>query len=102
MGTSRFPNRRIRRAAGGSTPRRLATGVYASIKVAGICWIRERRGEVTSMNSAARWMLGLSGTLSLALFAQAQGQEGPGPEGGAVVMVQPGMSGMGPATVAFG
>jgi hypothetical protein len=54
------------------------------------------------MNSTARWMLGLGGTLSLTLFAQAQGQEGPGPEGGSVVMVQPGMPGMGPATVAFG
>ncbi|HXT26106.1 MAG TPA: hypothetical protein VN749_14920 [Candidatus Eisenbacteria bacterium] len=54
------------------------------------------------MKSTVRWALGLGSALSLVLCARAQGQEGPAPEGGQVVMVQPGMPGMGPATVAFG
>jgi hypothetical protein len=50
------------------------------------------------MRSTARWMLGLSGALLLARCAPAQ----EGPEAGTVVMVQPGVPGMGPETVAFG
>ncbi|HET8966467.1 MAG TPA: hypothetical protein VFN20_09645 [Candidatus Acidoferrum sp.] len=53
------------------------------------------------MKPASRWVIGLTGALSLALCAQVQAQQGPGPEG-AMVMVQSGMPEMGPTTVAFG
>ena len=50
------------------------------------------------MRSTARWTLSLSGTLLLALCAQAQ----EGPEPGGVLMVRRGGPGLGPETVAFG
>jgi hypothetical protein len=51
------------------------------------------------MKASARWTLGLVGASLLALGARSQET---GPEGGTVVMVQPGMPGMGPGAIAFG